>query len=216
MAKRNIDRQTASLRSFLQTGELGPINFAMTLLDVAALLGPPEWWITDSDDVLPLCWGYSGLELSFSKDSPHALRSIKLGTGFDPAGKYSNFAHVLHLSNDGLQDDMKLSEFLNLLPANAEGTRVGVCGASWNTDMDICTTSIRVIYGLTPDAEERLEEAVAKGTSPTELMIMKNELSRRIGIYSMIDPIADRMPAENWRDFAVDEYLAMVEGRTTT
>ncbi len=187
----------------------------MTLLDVAALLGPPEWWITDSDDVLPLCWGYSGLELSFWEDSPHALRSIKLGTGFEPDGKYSKLARLLRLSNDGLKDDMKLSEFLKLLPTNVEGTRVGVCGANWNTDMDICTANIRVIYGLSTDDEERLEEAIAKGRSPNELIVMKNELSHRIGIYSMVNPIANRIPITGWRYFPVDEYLAVVEGCTT-
>ena len=65
-------------------------------------------------------------------------------------------------------------------------------------------------------AEEQLEEAIAKGRSPNELIVMKNELSRRIGIYSMVNPSADRIPATGWRDFPVDEYLAAVEGCTTT
>ncbi|MBP1859840.1 hypothetical protein [Rhizobium herbae] len=215
MEKRNFERQTASLRSFLQTGELGPINFAMTLLDVAALLGPPEWWITDSDDVVPLYWGYSGLELSFSEDSPHKLRCIKLGTGFKPDGKYSTLGRLLRLSNDGLRDDMRMSEFLKLFPAGAEGTQVGVCGANWSPVMDICTPNVRVIYDLSTRDEELLEDAASDGKSPIELIAMKDALSRRTGIYSIADPLEDRIPAENWRDFSVNEYLALVEGRKT-
>ncbi len=69
MARRNFKRQTASLREFLQTGVLGPISFDLALLDIAALLGPPDWWITDArDSPFPLDWGYSDLGISFSPE----------------------------------------------------------------------------------------------------------------------------------------------------
>lgn len=67
-------RRAISLRDFLQTGRLGPIELGMTRDAVAATLGPP-----DAEGALlrgvARIWRYGSIELHFDEDAVFAIHS---------------------------------------------------------------------------------------------------------------------------------------------
>jgi len=75
----------ATLKQFLQTGELGPIHPGMSEAEVLALLGPPQ---TESVARHPKTLKYGGLQLTFTR-RPEAGESglIHIGLYFAPCAE---------------------------------------------------------------------------------------------------------------------------------
>lgn len=64
----------ASLKAFLRSGTLGPLNVSLTTLDVSALLGPPGDWLMDaSHSPVPYYWSFGTLEIAFQPHVPYAV-----------------------------------------------------------------------------------------------------------------------------------------------
>jgi len=106
-------KSRASLKTFLQTGSLGPVSLGMSLKDVSDCLGPPRYWANIYDKCpVPCFWGYQHLEMRFSHRAPYRLLHVQLSRADELRGKSLALSRNLRLSLDTLHSAMKPSEFL--------------------------------------------------------------------------------------------------------
>ncbi|TAX54946.1 hypothetical protein ELI02_06650 [Rhizobium leguminosarum] len=208
---------TASLLSFLQTGELGPLTRGMTMSAVSELLGPPDWWMDGvGEAAVPLLWGYRPfLEILFERKPPHPLRMIKVPRLPLVARKSIRMAR-LRVATNGFHDEMRLSDFLR---RNTWGKDdeivVGRCTGG-NPVIDICTRNIRLVWSMSIGGEEILQRESEVGLSKAAYLARRDQLSDGFfGIYSSRSPELDRAPQDGWENFSVDQYLELTSSIET-
>ncbi|OBZ96047.1 hypothetical protein ADU59_06620 [Pararhizobium polonicum] len=210
MGKRPL-RYTASLRSFLLSGELGPLSLGLTMLEISALLGPPDWWVTDAyDEPVPLYWGYSRhLEIGFAPEPPYRLQSLKLRNLPPQDKKFVGVCRTLRVAGDCLHEDMTPAQVLRKQVWNCDDVTVGVC-QSWNPVIDICTPSVRLVWSM--DSEDERSFEALSGLSDAQKIAVREQLSTGFfGVYSLARPKEDRVPQEAWEDFTPAEFLALID-----
>lgn len=210
MGKRPL-RYTASLRSFLLSGALGPLNLGLTMLEVSALLGPPDWWVTDThDQPVPLYWGYSHhLEIGFAPAPPYRLQCLKL-RNLPPREKKSfEVCRSLRVAGDGLCEGMTPAQVLRQRIWNCDEVTVGV-SHSWNPVIDICTPLVRLVWSMDHEDEQSFE--MFSGLSNAQKIAVRERLSTGFwGVYSLARPEEDRAPPEAWEDFSPAGFLALID-----
>ncbi|MGR9128280.1 hypothetical protein [Rhizobium leguminosarum] len=204
----------ASLLSFLQTGELGPLTRGMTMSAVSVLLGPPDWWMDGGGEAaVPLLWGYRPfLEILFEREPPHPLRMIKVPRLPLVARKSIRMAR-LRVATDGFHDEMRLSDFLRRNTWGKDDEIViGRCTGG-NPVIDICTRNVRLVWSMSGESDEILQRESEDGLSKAAYMARRDQLSDGfLGIYSSFSPDLDRAPQAGWENFSADQYLALASG----
>jgi hypothetical protein len=206
------------LVSFIRTGELGPLKLGMPMREVSELLGPPDWWMdghdTDTTPV-PLLWGYARIvEISFGCEPPHAVECIKLCQLPASGQRHLRVCRHIWIGADGISDAMRLSDLLELsIWPTGETVTVGIA-RSWNAVVDVCTDKVRLVWSISTDDEDLLEQRVKKGASRSEIVAWRDELSTGFfGVSSLAHPKSDRAPVEGWEDFTPSEYLDLINAR---
>ncbi|MFD9901035.1 hypothetical protein [Mesorhizobium sp. NPDC059025] len=209
MARRNFKRLTASLRAFLQTGELAPITPGLTLLDVAALIGPPAWWVTDCHDFpVPLHWGYSTLEISFSLEPPHPIESLAIKPPHKWGSRFHSFCPLLRLSMDGISMEGRPSDLLRAGIWNLDSIEVGILIDPENSKLCIRGSGIEVLY-VVPDLDTQHHSQPGEVESAIALL---EEHAFLHGLYQSHGSISNvRWPEESWQEISAREYLETME-----
>lgn len=113
-------RHLVSFEHFLSTGTLGPLSADLNLLQVAALLGPPQHWMTKNVEAYPLYWIYGdttrwlkpALEVEFYPDAPHAMHMFQFEHADMLEHEVHTFGQELAVSMDGFTGSTRPSEFL--------------------------------------------------------------------------------------------------------
>ncbi|SEP58095.1 hypothetical protein SAMN05216548_1011 [Faunimonas pinastri] len=110
-------RYLASLKTFLETGTLGPLTREANLLQVDELFGPPQEWTFTPDDIRPLHWiyndreSYLSLNIIFEPVAPYPVKSISFEEGgFEEA--FETFGYHLAVTTDGFDRELRPSDFL--------------------------------------------------------------------------------------------------------
>lgn len=205
LPKRRKSQHIASLREFLHTGALGPLNVNMTLLDVAALLGPPTDWIVDKPHCsVPFYWSYGPLEIEFHHNPPYAINWFQIEHPEAIARPRDELADRLLLSMDRIDISAPPSRMLR----HFSGVRDVVVGTpkdhDWST-LEIYAGSICLIYLIA-------DEAIPAGEiSPDEWLRHFDENCRIDSIYSFRETAFERQsPKESYRNMSAERYLAIV------
>ncbi len=212
MAKRNFKRLTASLRTFLQTGELAPITLDLTLLDVAALIGPPAWWVTDAHDFpIPLNWGYSTLEISFSLEQPHPIEFLSIKPPQKWGRRFHSFCPLLRLSMDGLPIEGRPSELLRAGIWDPDSVEVGILTDPRDPKICIRGTGIEILYVVSdPDREDHFAQASLGGIERAAVLLEEHVFL--YGLYQSHGGTSSvRWPEESWQEISAREYLEILE-----
>lgn len=208
MAKRNFTRQTASLSQFLQTGILGPVSFDLALLDVAALLGPPGWWITDARDFpVPLDWGYSDLEISFSPEPPHRIESCKINPARTERTRFHSFCPLLRLALDDLPIEGRPSAMLNSGIWGLDTVEIGIHPDPGDPKLSIHVQGVELLYAVVDSDAERFQQGDFNKTAA-----LLDECAFLLGIYSFSGQASgrNRWPNERWHTISARDYLQIV------
>lgn len=207
MTRRNFQRQTASLRKFLQTGTLGPISLDLVLLDVAALIGPPRWWVTDVHDFhFPLDWGYSGLEISFSVEQPHRIERLKIDPAALTGKKFHSFCQLLGLSLDDLPIKGRPSAMLSSGVWGLDGVKVGIHPDPSDPKLSIDIEGIELLYAVFDSAAERFQR-----TDIDQTAALLDKYAFLLGIYAHSSEGGSRdKPPERWHTMRSQDYLQIV------
>jgi len=213
MAIHGPKREIVSLLSFIRTGELGPLKLGMKMRQVSELLGPPDWWMDGHDaDIspVPLLWGYNRmLEVFFSYEAPHVVETIKLRQLPSLGQRHLRVRWRLWIRADGIHDEMKISDFVRL-PIWNECRRVTV-GLSNRENIDILTDAVELLFYMRNREEEELKEA-QDDLETAAYVALRDRLSTGLhGIYSTARPKDNRYFQDDWRDFSVPDYLALVD-----
>jgi len=215
MTVRRAKQETASLLSFLRTGEMGPLKLGMTMREVSNLLGPPGWWSDGGhDEPVYLFWIYGRyLEILFDPEPPYLLKVIKLVRLPALQKRYVQIGR-LQLYADGFEGEIGLAALLQReIWGQDNNVVVGLC-RDWNPVIDICSSKVRLVWGMSTQEEELLEEEMSAGLSSAGYVARRDELSDGFfGIYSTAMPIEDRAPLTGWQNFSVQEYLVLIEGQ---
>lgn len=208
MTRRNFKRQTASLRQFLQTGLLGPISFDLALLDVAALIGPPGWWLTDVHDFpVPLNWGYSGLEISFSSEPPHKIEFFKINPAHTERTRFHSFCPLLRFSLDNLPIEGRPSAMLNSGIWDFDTVEIGIHPDPGNPKLSIDVQGVELLYAVANSDAERFQQG---GFNKTAALL--DEHAFLLGIYAFPGQASgqNRWPNERWQTMLARDYLQIV------
>jgi hypothetical protein len=111
----------ASFKSFLITGRIGPLHTALSLNEVAVLLGRPSSWIVQPGDACPEYWTYGKLEVSFDTGTPapFQMRFFQIEFANSLEGDCEVFSGPdgmdLVLALDGLHGKSKPSDFVRAM-----------------------------------------------------------------------------------------------------
>lgn len=217
MASRNFKRQTASLRAFLQTGELAAITLDLTLLDVAALIGPPAWWVTDSHDFpVPLHWGYSTLEISFSLEPPHPIDDLTIKPPHKWGRRFHSFCPLLRLSMDGVPIRGRPSELLRAGIWDPDSVEIGILADARDPKLCIRGTGSEILYVVSdPDREDHFSRTSLGGIERAAVLLEEHVflhgLYQRRGATSSV-----RWPQGSWQEISGREYLEILERHRST
>ncbi|MCI5078159.1 hypothetical protein [Oricola sp.] len=155
-----------SFREFLKTGCLGALTPEQNLMDVARLLGTPQYWmIEESDAPFPLYWGYDdrhsrggpSLEISFDKKPPHAMNWFQLEHADYIADEVHSFGQRLAVAMDGFVAETRASE---LLQSGVWEPRAATVQYNAEIDMLLVTFGrVEVAYMLEETEAEKLDKA---------------------------------------------------------
>lgn len=213
MAVRRVKREIVSLLSFIRTGEFGPLKLGMTMRGVSELLGPPDSWTDGSSSApVPVLWRYRNyLEVVFEADEPYRVYLIKVPKLPPADKKYVEIRWRLRLMPEKISTETRLSDLLRMpIWAPDEKLMVGI-SHSWNPVIDICTDKVRLVWSMSIAGEEIVQAEAANGRSGARLIAKRDELSTGfLGIYSGVDPKADRAPPDGWDDFSAQDYLGLI------
>lgn len=205
---------TVSLLSSLRSERLEPLEMGTPLLEVARLLGPPRWWITDAyDEPAPLYWGYpGGLEVSFAPERPYPLSSYKLSPVGRHAGKITKFSYYRRMRNDVPIFERSPSEVLQAGIWDLSKIEVGIFQERWNPAIDICIGSLRLPFCLSTEGEEILDRQLGGSGMPSDEVLRGfDEYCGLMGIYFLQDdPKLDRPPRDGWHEMSAEDYLSKV------
>ena len=201
MPKRNLKLNTASLRSFLQTGDLGPVSAGLSLLEDC--------------EAYPFYWGYADLELNFAAEAPHFLEHFKLRDLPLAGKKFTKFCSLLRMSNDGLHTGMRLSEMLQQGIWDLDQVEIGICEDQRHPALDIVFGNIELLYRMADTDEESLKRkgiAAAQGEGgEAQLIAFRDQNSFLLGIYSVGDsPKRGRYFPDRWKSVSGREYLQLI------
>jgi hypothetical protein len=212
--RRNFERKTASLRQFLQTGILGPISFDLALLDIAALLGPPGWWLTDVYDFpFPLNWGYSDLEISFSPETPHRIEFFKINPDRVERTRFHSFCPLLRLSLDDLPIQGRPSAILNSGTWELDTVEIGIHPDPGDPKLSIDVQGVELLYAVVNSDAERFRQGDVNKTAA-----LLDECAFLLGIYAFPGQASgrNRWPNERWHTMPARDYLQIVLSPVST
>lgn len=216
MPKRNFKKLKASFRSFLETGVLGPINIELTLLEVAALLGPPDWWITDahSEDLPPLYWGYSRLEISFEPEPPYSVEWFQIEHPDTLKTPRHKLGKLLTMSMDGIDVSVRPSHLL-LEFRDLERLEVGIPRNRDQPVLEIYNNTVSIIYVALDRDFEIVDGVTANDDMAAWLRNMEPHFFID-SIYSFRDPAREgQWPKDGWTTIPAAEYLKIIaDGET--
>jgi hypothetical protein len=209
-----MKKQLISFREFLRTGAFGPISSAMKMIEVAKELGPPEGWITEHAETIPLYWTFGKLEISFDEDSPHLMNWFQIEQAGYLEGDFDILTDRLVLSLDGFNGVTKPSVFLSGDLWPLETTTVSYCGLSDDIMLSICAGPIELHFRVDTDF-------LADGDAPgylgrTELPQLVKTFDEQVyeldSIYSYpyqaIERIHTCRDILGWKSLTSKEYLA--------
>lgn len=186
----------------------------MPLLEVAALLGSPKWWITNAyDEPVPLYWGYpGGLELSFEPERPYPLDAYKLSPVGRHAGKITKFSYYRRMRNDVPIFGTSVSEVLQEGIWDLSRVAIGIYQERWNPAVDICIGSLRLPFCLSTEGDEALYQQLGGSGMPSdELLRGLDKYCGLMGVYfHQDDPKVDRPDRDGWYEMGAEEYLSRV------
>ena len=198
--------QVASLRAFLQSGVLGPLNVGMTMLDVSALLGPPTDWMTKADlSPVPHYWSYGSLEIAFQLHAPYAVDWFQIENPTDLARPRDKVADRLLLAMDRIDLSASPSRMLKYLRGLPDLIVATPKDAEWQT-LEIYTGGVCIIYVLSD------EFMPAAKVVPHRLRHF-DENCELDSIYSFRQPALKlQSPKESYDNMSADRYLAIMKG----
>jgi hypothetical protein len=204
VAKRNFTRQAISLRTFLQTGRLGPISCGLPLLEVAALIGPPGRWAADVHDFpFPLNWSYVGLDISFSVEAPHRVDLLKLDPARLGRTRFHNLCPLLRLSLDGIPLLGRPSQLLNSGIWELDALKIGLHLDTADPRLIISLTGIELLFVLYDSDAEEL--ATLARDDVKQAIPLFDSTAVLHGIYASTH--LPKRPQGRWHEKRADMYL---------
>jgi hypothetical protein len=217
LAARNFKLQTGSLRTFLRTSKLGPISLDLPLLEVAALIGPPNWWATDVHDFpFPLNLGYAGLEISFSVEPPHMIEWFKVDPAQLKQTRYHRFCASLQISLEDIPISGRPSMLLASDIWDADAVAISFHCRGHEPRMIVSVGYIELLYVIYDQDIPKFADLSRE--KPDSAIPLLDEHAVLHGIYIGSDPTAlgNRWPTEPWHTVSVQEYLLTVAGRSVS
>ena len=155
-----------SFREFLATGKLDELTPEKNLMEVADLLGTPQYWMDGGHNgPYPLYWGYTGkhrdnapcIEIAFNDIPPHAMSWFQ----FEHADCFSDEVHVfgndIVLAMDGFTSETRASELIS-----SGGWDPRLVRVYYNAKIDmllVTSGQVEVTYMLEDDESDKLDEA---------------------------------------------------------
>jgi hypothetical protein len=211
---------TVSLKQALQLGTLGMLEPGLPLHTVAELLGPPHWWITDTQDgPVPTYWFYpNGLEMSFEQESPYRLRYYKLSNVNRREAKVTATSPFLRIRNDVPIFQMRVSDFLRSALWDPANVRVGICRHPLFLGADICIGRMRLAFSMSADNEERLSALLTDPNRRRDDQIwVLDAHCELLGVYFLSqEPTTDRFAGQEWETFSAEHYLHLLDSVAAT
>jgi len=200
-----------SFRKFLRTGQLGPVQPGVTMMELARELGPPGGWILQPDEDLPTYWVYGHLEMLFAPDAPHRLRWFQLEHAEDLKGDGPFLGDKeFDLDLDGLNGGMRPSDLLRRRLWNASDARVTI--ETKGIALTIGYRGLQVGYDLKNTSDEGaalLEKAIEGGTM-RQLARLCDRCVRMDSIYSFGDSERESAPQEGAIEMDGARYLRLL------
>jgi hypothetical protein len=204
-----MTKQLLSFRDFLRTGTLGPVSPSLKMIDIASVLGPPDGWITEHAETIPVYWTFGQLEISFAEEAPHQMNWFQIEEAGYLEGDFEILTDRLVLSLDGFRGDTKPSEFLAAGLWTPEEAAVFYAAVSDDILLNICAGPIQIHFRVDTDF---IEDGDAKKylASSTVSQLVSDIDSRATldSIYSYSQPAFEEIPgAFNWNLLSGRDYL---------
>lgn len=178
-----MKKQLVSFREFLKTGTLGPISTDIRMIEVAASLGVPDYWTTDSAVAVPVYWGFGKLEICFAEDSPHRISWFQIEHAGYLEGEFEIITAELALALDGLTGSTKPSEFLSAGIWEPESTAVYCTTLSGDVMLNICAGNIQIHFQV------KLDQEIEKGIKDNYMDRSFYNIINKIDSNTLIDSI---------------------------
>lgn len=204
-----MKKQLVSFREFLKTGTLGPISTNMRMVEVAATLGVPDYWITDSAVAVPVYWGFGKLEICFAEDSPHRVNWFQIEHAGYLEGEFEIITAELALALDGLNGSTKPSEFLSAGIWEPEATAVYYAILSGDIMLNICAHNVQIHFQVKIDPQIQTKSEEIDIQKYIYSIIEKIDSNTSIdSIYSYrMDAKNEISPALDWNAMSGRDYL---------
>jgi hypothetical protein len=179
-----MTNRIASFRGFLKTGVLGPLSTDMKLIEVAKVLGAPQFFFLhyDTKDV-PDYWGYNKLEISFAPDQPHEMKWFQIEHAGGLEGEFDVITDTLMLALEGFDGDTRPSAFLAGDLWNLENVRVNIGALGGDVMLNISAGKVTVIFDVASDfiPDENAENYIAT----TEISRIVSDIDGRTNLNSI-------------------------------
>ncbi|RWC57183.1 hypothetical protein [Mesorhizobium sp.] len=207
-----MTKQLLSFRDFLRTGTFGPFSPSLRMIDVASMLGPPEGWITEHAETIPVYWIFGKLEISFGEEAPHRMNWFQIEEAGNLDGDFEVLTDRLVLTLDGFSGHTKPSEFLSAGLWAPEDAAVFYAALSDDILLNICAGPIQIHFRIDTDF---IEDGDAKKylASSTVSQLVSDIDSRATldSIYSYSRQAFEEIPgAFNWNLLSGRDYLMLV------
>jgi hypothetical protein len=209
LPKRNWIQHGASLREFLHTGTLGPVNLGLTMLEVSALLGPPQNWVTDASDCpVPLYWIFNRLEIAFQQKPPYAIDWFQIEHPDSLARPRHKLADLLDLSMDRINVSVPPSRMLRHF-SDLSDIVVGAPKDVEDPTLEIYNRGVCLIYTV---LDQDIETFPHKETDPHQWLRHFDRHCFIDSIYSFREPaLRSQYPKSKFGNMSAAHYLAIAK-----
>ncbi|TSE12985.1 hypothetical protein C1D09_006195 [Mesorhizobium intechi] len=206
-----MTKQLLSFRDFLRTGTFGPVSPLLTMIEVASLLGPPDGWITEHAETIPVYWIFGKLEISFSEEAPHRMNWFQIEEAGYLDGDFEILTDRLVLTLDGFSGHTGPSEFLAAGLWAPEKAAVFYAALSDDILLNICAGPIQIHFRVdTGFIEDGDAQKYLASSSLSQLISDIDSRATLDSIYSYSQPAFEEIPgAFNWNLLSGRDYLTL-------
>ncbi|MBA1145004.1 hypothetical protein H0241_32955 [Mesorhizobium sp. CCANP35] len=207
-----MTKQLLSFRDFLRTGTFGPVSPSLKMIDIANVLGPPDGWITEHAETIPVYWTFGKLEISFGEEAPHRMNWFQIEEAGYLEGDFEILTDRLVLTLDGFSGHTKPSEFLAAGLWAPEDAAVFYAALSDDIMLNICAGSIQIHFRVDTDfIEDGDAQKYLASSTVSQLVSDIDSRATLDSIYCYSQPAFEEIPgAFDWNLLNGRDYLEVV------